>query len=157
MNHYKHILIFIVAMLICSCNKQKTYTQEELYEKVSSGVLLVKTNYTQKITISNGNDSYDYNFVIKDDGIKFYESWENINISEITSTSYGTGFLISPNGIVVTNSHVITPKAENGDLIYQCLMSYINDKIIHGFQDIDLYNRQKDAILEQGAYDNPIY
>lgn len=157
MNYYKHILIFIVAMLICSCNKQKTYTQEELYEKVSSGVLLVKTNYTQKITISNGNDNYDYNFIIKDGGIKFYENWENINISEITSTSYGTGFLISPNGIVVTNSHVITPKAENGDLIYQSLMSYINDKIIHGFQDIDLYNRQKDAILEQGVYDNPIF
>ena len=36
-------------------------------------------------------------------------------------------------------------------------MSYINDKIIHGFQDIDLYNRQKDAILEQGVYDNPIF
>ena len=142
----------MVMMLFCSCNKQKTYTQEELYNKVSSGVLLIKTNYTQTITISDGNRSCDYRFVLDNNGIEFYENWENIDDSEIQNTSYGTGFLISPNGVVVTNSHVVLPKAENGDCIFQALKQYINNKIIHDIQSIDLYTRQREAILSMAKY-----
>lgn len=142
----------MAMMLFCSCKKQKTYTQEELYEKVSSGVLLIKTNFTQTITISDGNRSCDYRFVLDNNGIEFYENWENIDDSEIQHTSYGTGFLISPNGVVVTNSHVISPKAENGDYIFQALKQYINNKIIHDLQSIDLYTRQREAILSMDNY-----
>ena len=144
-------------MVACT-SKKNSYTQEQLYEQTSSGVVLIQNTYYYKITLSN-NGFYSTNYVfskLQDGELKNISHTISNNFHEINdtikSTTFGTGFIISPRGTIVTNSHVINP-ATNKNLIYQALIRYLKEQIDYCNQQLE-ETRNRLEIFEREIRDN---
>ena len=144
-------------MVACT-SKKNSYTQEQLYEQTSSGVVLIQNTYYYKITLSNnGFYSTDYVFSKLQDGeLKNISYTISNNFNEVNdtikSTAFGTGFIISPRGTIVTNSHVINPTI-NKALIYQALIRYLKKQIDYCNQQLE-ETRNHLEIFEREIRDN---
>lgn len=144
-------------MVACT-SKKNSYTQEQLYEKTSSGVVLIQNTYYYKITLSN-NGFYSTNYVfskLQDGRLKnlshtISHTFNEVN-DTIKSTTFGTGFIISPRGTIVTNSHVINPTA-NKTLIYQAFITYLKEEIDKCNQRVAIEQHDLD-IFEKEIRDN---
>lgn len=111
MKNLKCILaIVIIAMLTsCSCEtnnpKPKAFTQEQVYEKFASGVVLIQNQYYFSLQLEEDVEIY-FTGLDEDgdiEGITF-------DLEEVVpNISYGTGFLLSDDGKIATNSHVAAP------------------------------------------------
>ena len=144
-------------MVACT-SKKNSYTQEQLYEQTSSGVVLIQNTYYYKITLSN-NGFYSTNYVfskLQDGELKNISHTISNNFNEVNdtikSTTFGTGFIISPRGTIVTNSHVINPTA-NKALIYQAFITYLKEEIDKCNQRIAIEQHDLD-IFEKEIRDN---
>lgn len=84
-------------------------TPEEVLNEYQSGVVLVANTYFFTISIDNEDVFYfsDYN---DDDGILGFTSDED---SITYSIAWGTGFFVSEDGMIATNSHVVNPRIDN--------------------------------------------
>lgn len=155
----KHLLygLIILSMVACT-SKKNSYTQEQLYEQTSSGVVLIQNTYYYKITLSN-NRFYSTNYIfskLQDGRLKNlshtrYHTFNEVN-DTIKSTTFGTGFIISPRGTIVTNSHVINPTT-NKTLIYQAFITYLKEEIDKCNQRIAIEQHDLD-IFEKEIRDN---
>ena len=144
-------------MVACT-SKKNSYTQEQLYEQTSSGVVLIQNTYYYKITLSN-NGFYSTNYVfskLQDGELKNISHTISNNFNEVNdtikSTTFGTGFIISPRGTIVTNSHVINPTI-NKALIYQALIRYLKKQIDYCNQQLE-ETRNHLEIFEREIRDN---
>ena len=144
-------------MVACT-SKKNSYTQEQLYEQTSSGVVLLQNTYYYKITLSN-NGFYSTNYVfskLQDGELKNISHTISNNFNEVNdtikSTTFGTGFIISPRGTIVTNSHVINPTT-NKNLIYQALIRYLKEQIDYCNQQLE-ETRNRLEIFEREIRDN---
>lgn len=144
-------------MVACT-SKKNSYTQEQLYEQTSSGVVLIQNTYYYKITLSN-NGFYSTNYVfskLQDRELKNISHTISNNFNEVNdtikSTTFGTGFIISPRGTIVTNSHVINPTT-NKNLIYQALIRYLKEQIDYCNQQLE-ETRNRLEIFEREIRDN---
>lgn len=144
-------------MTACT-SKKNSYTQEQLYEQTSSGVVLIQNTYYYKITLSN-NGFYSTNYVfskLQDGELKNISHTISNNFNEVNdtikSTTFGTGFIISPRGTIVTNSHVINPTT-NKNLIYQALIRYLKEQIDYCNQQLE-ETRNRLEIFEREIRDN---
>ena len=144
-------------MVACT-SKKNSYTQEQLYEQTSSGVVLIQNTYYYKITLSN-NGFYSTNYVfskLQDGELKNTSHTISNNFNEVNdtikSTTFGTGFIISPRGTIVTNSHVINPTT-NKNLIYQALIRYLKEQIDYCNQQLE-ETRNRLEIFEREIRDN---
>ena len=144
-------------MIACT-SKKNSYTQEQLYEQTSSGVVLIQNTYYYKITLSN-NGFYSTNYVfskLQDGELKNISHTISNNFNEVNdtikSTTFGTGFIISPRGTIVTNSHVINPTI-NKALIYQALIRYLKKQIDYCNQQLE-ETRNHLEIFEREIRDN---
>ena len=144
-------------MVACT-SKKNSYTQEQLYEQTSSGVVLIQNTYYYKITLSN-NGFYSTNYVfskLQDGELKNISYTISNNFNEVNdtikSTTFGTGFIISPRGTIVTNSHVINPTT-NKNLIYQALIRYLKKQIDYCNQQLE-ETRNRLEIFEREIRDN---
>ena len=155
----KHLLYGLIILSMVACTSKKdSYTQEQLYEQTSSGVVLIQNTYYYKITLSN-NGFYSTNYVfskLQDGELKNISHTISNNFHEINdtikSTTFGTGFIISPRGTIVTNSHVINP-ATNKNLIYQALIRYLKKEIDYCNQQLE-ETRNHLEIFEREIRDN---
>ena len=144
-------------MIACT-SKKNSYTQEQLYEQTSSGVVLIQNTYYYKITLSN-NGFYSTNYVfskLQDGELKNISHTISNNFNEVNdtikSTTFGTGFIISPRGTIVTNSHVINPTTDK-TLIYQALIRYLKEQIDYCNQQLE-ETRKRLEIFEKEIRDN---
>lgn len=144
-------------MVACT-SKKNSYTQEQLYEQTSSGVVLIQNTYYYKITLSN-NGFYSTNYVfskLQDGELKNISHTISNNFNEVNdtikSTTFGTGFIISPRGTIVTNGHVINPTT-NKNLIYQALIRYLKEQIDYCNQQLE-ETRNRLEIFEREIRDN---
>lgn len=111
-----------------------------------------------KITLSN-NGFYSTNYVfskLQDGELKNISHTISNNFNEVNdtikSTTFGTGFIISPRGTIVTNSHVINPTT-NKNLIYQALIRYLKEQIDYCNQQLE-ETRNRLEIFEREIRDN---
>lgn len=144
-------------MVACT-SKKKSYTQEQLYEQTSSGVVLIQNTYYYRITLSN-KGFYSTNYVfskLQDGELKNISHTISNNFNEVNdtikSTTFGTGFIISPRGTIVTNSHVINPTT-NKTLIYQALIRSLKEQIDYCNQQLE-ETRNRLEIFEREIRDN---
>lgn len=144
-------------MVACT-SKKNSYTQEQLYEQTSSGVVLIQNTYYYRITLSN-KGFYSTNYVfskLQDGQLKNISHTISNNFNEINdtikSTIFGTGFIISPRGTIVTNSHVINPTT-NKTLIYQALIRYLKEQIDYCNQQLE-ETKNRLEIFEREIRDN---
>ena len=92
--------IFILSVCSISCVRNS----KDIYEEMKSGLVLIKVERHHVLTFPNGDRMY---FT----GLSADGTLENVTSSSdsiVSSTVYGTGFLISDRGEIATAHHVIS-------------------------------------------------
>lgn len=108
-----------LAALLLSCSK--AMNPEELYNKTSSGVVMIVNRYYYSVTLPNGEEIF---FTAVDgrgelQGLTASEDEAKAHCSACT----GTGFFISADGQLMTNRHVVSPEIDKAD-VKNFLMAY---------------------------------
>lgn len=96
-------------------------------ERCLSGVVLVRTMYYFKLSFE---DELDFYFSgVDEDGDPVNLTLDANDIKP--NVAYGTGFLVNRNGLIATNSHVISPKVKSNGIRSSLLqaMSLISDDL----------------------------
>lgn len=112
----KKLLFILLCIVICSCGgnntkESKRVTQQELERKQATGVVLIKNTYYYSI-------NFDSNLTVYFTGVNSNGEIEGatFDLSEIEpATSFGTGFFVSHDGVIATNSHVACPSFSTKD------------------------------------------
>lgn len=106
------MLSFLLLLLVASCGsstkKNNKLNPEQIESKYSSGVVLIKNSYYYTISFNKGTAFY---FT----GIDSNGDPENLTLdpNELSpAVAYGTGFFISKDGMIATNSHVASPNVD---------------------------------------------
>lgn len=103
------LFLCIITTLLFSCNNR---SKEDIENDLSSGVALIQNASYYELILEDGQRLYFSSFD-KDEGIKGLAfSLDSVKVSY----SYGTGFLISDDGKLVTNSHVVSNTASDEDV-----------------------------------------
>lgn len=139
----------LLLVIVTSCNSKKmSYTQEQLYEKFASGVVLIQNTYYYKITLSD-ESFYSSSYIISDadtDNLNFEENYKDDKFDEVSndakSIMFGTGFLISSRGTIVTNSHVINPHIDKKE-IYLSLMAHLQKELDDANHNLSILENSK--------------
>lgn len=131
----KRILCFFILISLISCTKIKSLisnnttidpdSPEVIFEKYKSSVVLIATQYYYKVQISAEVIYYSPGSERK---IFFNES----DVLRHLSSASGTGFIISTNGEIITNNHVVNPKVDN----YQAELSTCLDNFKSEYLDV---------------------
>ncbi|MFC4740238.1 trypsin-like peptidase domain-containing protein [Flavobacterium ponti] len=102
------ITSFLFILMFFSCNKKdiEPETPEKIFEKYKSSVVLIASQYYYEVYSGNSTYYYSPNSEKK----LFFSKEEVLNN---LSFSTGTGFVISENGEIITNNHVVNNKDEN--------------------------------------------
>jgi V8-like Glu-specific endopeptidase len=103
----KHTLFLLFLMSFISCNKFiDPEPPEVLFDKYKSSVVLIANQYYYEVNIDG---IICYYSPASEQKIFLYEK----DVLQNLSSSTGTGFIISENGEIITNNHVVNPKDEN--------------------------------------------
>lgn len=101
-------ILTAIISLLCSCGRKGTpLNANEMEQKIGSSVVLVKNEYYY--TVDLGELTIYFTGIDEDGDITNVET----DINEVKpAISYGTGFFISDEGKIATNSHVAVPHVD---------------------------------------------
>ncbi len=102
------IVASISLLLLTSCTS-KPLTPEEVLNEYQSGVVLIANTHYHTISV-DGEDVFYFSNYNESDGFSGFTSDED---SITVSVSWGTGFFVSEDGMIATNSHVVNPKIDD--------------------------------------------
>ena len=110
MKSIKLFALFALALIMSSCggNQQVAMTAADVDATFSSGVVLIKNVYYYEIKFSNFEPIYFSE--INDEGDLVGATFDAAEIQQMIS--WGTGFFISDDGWIATNSHVANPAVD---------------------------------------------
>ena len=104
--------LLIALALLSSCGggtvERQALSSEQIESKYASGTVLIKNTFYYSLSFGGGREFY---FT----GLDADGSPENltVDLSELTpATCFGSGFLISKEGHIATNSHVASPSID---------------------------------------------
>ena len=119
MKNYVILILFSLCLALASC--QKAMNSEEIYNKTSSGVVLILNYFYYSVTLPNGEEIYFTG--IDDEGELDGLTYEKEEAVENCNGCTGTGFFISENGTLLTNRHVVEPEVSE-DVVKSFLKDY---------------------------------
>lgn len=101
----------IVSLTSCTCDpktpKAKPLSQEQVYDKFASGVVLIQTQYYFSLQLDEDTEIF-FTDLNNDEFDKY-----TFDLSEVEPVcKYGTGFILSKDGKIATNSHVAAPSVD---------------------------------------------
>ncbi len=103
----KKFLLLSLAITVLSCNKYiEPETPAKIFEKYQNAVVLITNQYYYEVYL---DDKIFYYSPYSEDKIYYTEEDVLENLSFIT----GTGFIVSENGEIITNRHIVNPMADN--------------------------------------------
>lgn len=134
----KNSVIFFLILLLVSCNKKAIEAElpEMIFEKYKSSVVLIASQYYYEV--HSGNSTYYYS-----PGTEKKLFFTKEEVLNNLSFSTGTGFVISENGEIITNNHVVNHQDENYKI--ELVNFYERAKSIISY-DVRMYNDTIDQI-----------
>lgn len=110
--------LLCAVLLLAGCQHKES--QEELFERLAPGVVVVLNRYYYEIQLPNGNKLYFSGFDENGDLANLTADLKEVQPAVIT----GTGFFIDKQGSIMTNRHVAQPIINPGE-VRQNLMAVL--------------------------------
>ncbi len=108
-------IVFVLSLMFVLVGCERKMTDQELFEKVKSGVVVVYNRYWFEITMP-GDKGKLYFTGIDEDGDLINCTADDEEISKNAVSISGTGFFVDAEGTILTNRHVAFPQLESAEV-----------------------------------------